>query len=752
MRHIWAFAAVVLCLGLWGGHALPSSGSELDVGSQWSDDEPTIGLALSGGGAKGFAHIGVLQVLEEVGLVPDIVTGTSMGAVIGGLYAAGYDADDLERIAGETDWETMFSDLAEHQDQTLQQRLTAHPRMLTLSLQEDRPRLPTGLIRGQRISAELARLTWGVQPIDDFRELPISFAALGADIETGDAVRLDRGSLPRALRASVGIPSVFTPVEIDGQLLVDGGIARNLPVEDAFDMGADIVISVNLAADLKTREQLATLFDMLEQTMLLYVGPPMRGQEQMADVNVRPRVFDLSMTDFDRHDEFIERGEAAAREAQKELTAIVEQLAAPRSPVPAQPDPEREFAMRSLEIKGADAALEPLIRERMQLPAGEETPRIDAEDLRQAVSRVYGTGFFENVEYRLRPANDFAGSPPAAAAEAPLVDVVVEVTESEGSDVGFGLRFDSEFGAGVLLEFGTRQQLRAGDTFRVTGRLGDNVIVDALYGLPIRFFRPLHVGVGARLEEISLPGVGSSPSQRSPIRTASLSALFTRQIGDAALTGPGIVGEVYQSGSELQTPDHVADQDALAMLYWPLWLETLDRQGFPTRGQHLRISGRWTAPMLGSSHRFGHYALHWEGFAPVHDRVTLQLRVGAGYATSHAPLQYRFYAGGSPLRPPADTQLHPLAGHDPFTFRGRTLQLAAVGLQVEPYPDIFTTLSWETARLDDTWEWVPDAREFASGWRLSAGRATRIGPVGVSVMAPHDLSTALLEVNLGYSF
>jgi len=208
--------------------------------------DPVIGLALSGGSAKGLAHVGVLKVLEEVDLVPDIITGTSMGAIIGGLYAAGYDAEALEEVAASLDWDRVFSNVAERRHQAAEERFLVQPRALTLPMQGRQVGLPEGLINGQHIQSALAKLTHGVQGVSDFRDLQIPFAAMAADLQTGEPVLLNSGNLAYALRASMSIPSVFTPVEVDGRWLVDGGTLRNLPVDEAYAMGADIVISVSM--------------------------------------------------------------------------------------------------------------------------------------------------------------------------------------------------------------------------------------------------------------------------------------------------------------------------------------------------------------------------------------------------------------------------------------------------------------------------------------------------------------------------
>ncbi len=227
------------------------------VGSEGrAQERPKIGLALSGGGAKGFAHVGVIKVLEEIGLPIDFITGTSMGSIIGGLYAIGYSVGELEELVTATDWNDLFRDRVRRRDLAIESKMLDGRYMLSLPLNGLAPGLPTGLIAGQKISKLFERLTLPYHDVSDFRQFPIPFACVATDIVTGEVVVLDHGYLPEAMRASMSIPSVFTPVEIDDHLLVDGMLVRNFPVEEVRALGADIIIGVDVGAGVCTGERI----------------------------------------------------------------------------------------------------------------------------------------------------------------------------------------------------------------------------------------------------------------------------------------------------------------------------------------------------------------------------------------------------------------------------------------------------------------------------------------------------------------
>lgn len=193
---------------------------------------PKIGLVLSGGGAKGLAHIGVLRAMEKAGLTPDYITGTSMGSIVGALYAIGYSSDDIEEIVAKLDWDAVLSNKITLNQITFEEKAYYGRYVAELPVKGINVGLPRGLIEGQKLSDYLSRLTRSAHDIEDFSDLPIPFACVAADIATGEPVVLNKGSLPEAIRASMAIPTLFTPVEIDGRLLVDGGLIRNFPVQE----------------------------------------------------------------------------------------------------------------------------------------------------------------------------------------------------------------------------------------------------------------------------------------------------------------------------------------------------------------------------------------------------------------------------------------------------------------------------------------------------------------------------------------
>ncbi len=221
-------------------------------------DRPRIGLVLGGGGARGAAHIGVLKELERHRVPIDAIAGTSMGAIIGGPYAPGKSPEELEHIVTTLDWADAMSDTPAREHLSFRRRLDDqhYPIKLELGLRDKELILPMGVVQGQRLDLILRELTIDVSHISDFDKLPIPFRAIATDIETGEAHVMGKGDLAQSIRASMSVPAIFAPAEVDGRMLVDGGIAANLPVDIMRDMGVDIIIAVNVEFPLYAAEEL----------------------------------------------------------------------------------------------------------------------------------------------------------------------------------------------------------------------------------------------------------------------------------------------------------------------------------------------------------------------------------------------------------------------------------------------------------------------------------------------------------------
>jgi NTE family protein len=397
MNAVRVILALLLCL-LYSSPVLPQSGPD---SRRAEPGRAKIGLALSGGGARGGAHVGVLKALEELGVPIDYIAGTSMGAIIGGFYAAGYSADEIETLLNETDWNAAVTDQPLRRERTMRKKELEAEFLVPFRVGFNRGRFqaPLGAIEGQQLDQIFQRILLPVVEISDFDRLPIPFRAVATDLVSGEEVVLSRGSLGDSLRASMSVPGVFSPVSIGGRVLVDGGMANNLPVSVVREMGADIVIAVDISAPLLTEEQLTSMLSVTEQ--LTNFLTRRTTEQQIAslgpkDLLIVPELGDFSSVDFAGAGQLVPLGEQAAAALRGQLSAL---SAADRPTPPGQEQRALpDFEVGFVEIRNNSVLNDELIRSRLAVKPGQ---KLDLAALDRSVDQIYSLDVFQSVTYDL---------------------------------------------------------------------------------------------------------------------------------------------------------------------------------------------------------------------------------------------------------------------------------------------------------------------------------------------------------------
>jgi NTE family protein len=514
--------AAALSISVAFAQAGEAAAAEDDAG------RPKVGLVLSGGGARGGAHIGVLKALEELNVPVDFIAGTSVGAIVGAFYATGMSMEDLENVPRDLDLERALLNVTPRQYQSFRRKrdddLFLVDMMPGLS-DELEFELPIGLVHGQLIDMILTRLTMNASDTRDFDELAIPFRAVASDIVTGEAVVLADGNLSRAVRASMSLPAALAPVELDGRLLVDGGISMNLPIEVAIGMGADVVVAIDISAPMRLREEMRSVLDVTYQLSNLLTREGVEAQKRHLrdqDLLFTP-LFppDLSAVSYARMVETIPIGYEmimAAREQFEPFALSDEDYRAYREerrwPAFEEP-PVVEFVDVRNNSRIADSVIESRLRD---IEVGEP---FDVDTVEQAIYKVYGLDFFQNVRYDLVTENGRTG-----------VSVAVDERSWGPNYLQLGLNYSASGDDGVLFGLAV-SYLRSsinelGAEWRTTAKIGDEpALVTSLHqplGSAARYF----IAPELRFESTQLSLWG----QRKPIATFQLrEAMFELGVG-----------------------------------------------------------------------------------------------------------------------------------------------------------------------------------------------------------------------------
>ena len=714
--------ALLLGLAVLGGSAAAQDSRPPATASP-ARDSLRIGLALSGGGAKGFAHIGVLKTLEELDVPLDVVTGTSMGAVVGGLYAAGYSPAALDSIARAQDWTEVFSDAARRRLRPLDQRVSDERALISLPLDGSHIRLPTGLIAGQRVSQLFNRLLLPLSHVRDFASLPVSFGAVATDIETGEGVLFTDGYLPRVLRASMAIPSVFAPTEIGSRTYIDGGIARNLPAEDARALGADLLICSNVGNPLLPADSLSSFVDVLVQAMWYRAAVSTQKQLKQCDVTIQPDMQDYSMFSFDSTAAIMERGRRAASSRRSRLAALADSSGRRRGAPRRGIDRTWRASIREIQVEGAGPILSKRVRAMLDIaPPARRT----AGELSTAIDRVYAMGLFSQVTYRLDP---HEGGPDA-------VTLVVETERRPQQRLRLGLRYSSAYRASILLNASVRDQFGVGATSEVDLRLGEVLRAGVRYDVPLSFQPRLGVllNAGARRLPIDLfSGGRRTSSVKVNVLEGGLRFGGTF-LNDYAAT-LGVVGEGFTIEENVGEGNRFRDKEGLLLGEAQLYVDTFNRANFATSGAQLRLRSSATNDALFSARTFAQHLLDGEGRVPLTPRLTGIGTVVLGRSRGEVlPLYRRYYLGGAvSSRMFSDHQFRHL-GYAVQELSGRSVQALGLGLQMALPRGLFVSARWNTARVAESWTWTPSTGGVDSGFGITFGTDTLLGPVELTLM------------------
>lgn len=432
---------------------------------------PRIGLVLGGGGAKGLAHVGVIKVLEENQIPIDVIAGTSMGAIVGALYASGYSADELENITREMDWHNVFNDKTARSRSTFRRKADEFGFLTDykITFKDGKLVLPQGIIQGQNLFLELSRLLSETRSVGKFEDLPIPFRLVATDLSTGKAVVMKDGDLASAVFASMAIPGLIPPVERGGKSLIDGGLVNNLPVNLARELGADIVLVVNVGADPKPVSEINNFIEVLRQTQIILTQQNTDFQLSTLnsdDVLITPSLGKLGATSFAHADEMANKGADAARTVLAKLspyrlsdldwhTHLISRLSVS----------QRRPVVDKIEVSQNSKLSDEILKAGLNIKPGEV---FNPEQLNRDIDTLYGNGIYDRITYKLEE-NDTNT----------VLKIEAKVKESSDGYFKFGLNLDSNLENTSSIKLGVsytkpqvnrwggewRTELTFGDTF-----------------------------------------------------------------------------------------------------------------------------------------------------------------------------------------------------------------------------------------------------------------------------------------------
>ena len=687
---------------------------------------PKVGLVLSGGGAKGLAHIGVLKVIDSLGIKVDYVAGTSMGAIVGGLYASGYNAEQLDSIFSNVDVDALLQDFTPRGSKSFYEKRNDEIYALTLPFNKFKLGLPSGLSKGLYNFNLLSSLTQHVSHVRDFKQLPIPFLCIATDAETGEKVVLDSGVLAQNMIASGALPTLYSPVEINGRVLIDGGVVDNYPIEELKSRGIDIVIGVDVQDGLKTRDELKGVTSVLAQINNFSMIEKMEGKQKATDIYIKPDIKGFTVVAFDKGKEIIGKGKEKALEFVKELTPFSNLGSRNNGNVIAQDS----IYIKDIVFNKLDNFTRAYIIGKLKF---KRNTKISMTQLQKGVLNLNATQNFSAINYSFEKMQD--GD-----------KLILHLKENENTAfLKFGLHYDDLFKSGILLNYTKKRLLAKNDVASLDLILGDNIRYNFDYYVDNGFYWSF--GFNSKLttfnrnitSNIADNVVSNTTANAINVdffdlsNQAYLQTIFAQKFS----LGGGVEYKFLRLKSEtLEDTNYVFERSNYLSIFGFMKYDSFDKKYFPRTGWNFNSEIRYygySSDYKGNFERFSVAKADF-GFAqPVFKNMTFKLQTEGGFSVGERSVSYfDFILGGYGFQ--QVNNIKPFFGYDFLSLAGDSYVKLLLTADYEIFKKHHLNFSANFANVGnkifdtiDTWFVKPNY----SGYSFGYGMETVIGPVEI---------------------
>lgn len=726
--------------------------------SQEQKKDLKVGLVLSGGGAKGLAHIGVLKVIEEAGVQIDYIGGTSMGAIIGGLYASGYSANQIDSIFKVTDFEKLIQDNLPRSVKSFYEKENDEKYAITLPFDHFKVGIPLAFSKGQNVSNLLNRLTYRVSDINDFNKLPIPFLCIATDIETGKQVILNKGHLPQAIKASGAFPSLFSPVEIDGKYLIDGGVVNNYPLDEVKALGADVIIGVDVQDDLKTRKNIASATNVLMQIINFQMYQGMHIKAKATDIYIKPNIKGYNVISFDAGEQIIKNGEEAAKIFKQQL----QELATKQIKKEIKHDfiTNQIICIEDISIKGNKNYSRAYILGKMRISSNSS---VTFKDLDDGINSLNATQNFKKIDYQLVKTKHGE-------------NLTLDLTENNNKSLlKFGVHYDGLYKSAALINLTKKNLLFDNDVASLDMILGDNLRYNLDYYIDNGFYWSF--GVNSRFNRFKSDFPLYNNQELLPIENIEVNKLriiysdFTNQVYLQTIfrqifsVGVGLQHKILKIESETinlteRKQGSIFDNNNYLSLYSYLKYDTYDNKHFPREGIVFNGNFQWFLLSSDNKNVFGEQFSKFSmvqgefGIARTYFKnVTLRLETEGGFAIGNNPQVLDFFLGGYGFN--AINNFKSFYGYDFLNLQGNSYIKGLVGIDYEIFKNHHFNFYANYANIGNKiynrlegWFSAPDY----SGYAIGYGLESLIGPIEIKYSWSPEIKTNYWLFSVGFWF
>jgi len=714
-----------------------------------SKKRPKIGLVLSGGGAKGFAHIGVLKVLEQAGVKIDYIGGTSMGAVVGGLYACGYSATQIDSIFYNTNFDELLQDYIPRSSKSFYEKRNDEMYAISLPFHKLKIGIPIALSKGMYNYNLLCKLTHKVRHVKDFNKLPIPFLCVATDIEKGNPVVLQSGYLAQAMLASSAFPSLFSPVEIEGKLLVDGGVVNNYPVEEVRKMGADIIIGVDVQDDLKDRKSLNDATRILVQITNLDMIKSMEEKKKITDFYIKPDISNFGVISFNEGKEIIKKGEEAAMLEFENLKKLAE---------PSQ-DYKTNYLrvsndtihIKSIKLNKIENYTRAYVLGKLRFRNGD---KITYERLKTGINNINATQNFSRINYTLQNFQD-------------ADELKLNLTENPNKTfLKFGLHYDGLYKSALLANITQKKSLFKNDVVSLDVGLGDNIRYNLDYYIDNGFYWSF--GLKSRLNQfnrnvktdfkdgeiLNQLGLSSINIDFSDLTNqAYLQTVFIQKF----LLGAGVeLKQLKIKSDNLGSISPTFEKSTYSSIFGYMKYDSFDNKLFPKKGWFFAGDFQSFLYSTNYTNEFNRFSIAKGEIGLVktfYNKVTLKIQSDAGFAIGQDSVHFfDFVLGGYGFN--TINNFKHFYGYDFLSISADSFIKSCFTLDYEFYKKNHVNIAANYANVEDdlfsngNWLSRPKHNGYAVGYSLESV----IGPIEIKHSWSPELSRGFTYISIGFWF
>ena len=712
-----------------------------------------VGLVLSGGGAKGLAHIGVLKVLEEAGIRIDYIAGTSMGAMVGAMYAAGYSATELDSIFRQMDFDKLLQDKTERRAKSLHERYLYDRYAVSLPFNHFKVGLPRAVSKGQNVYNEFVKLLYPVSETYYFSQLPIPFLCVATDIETGKGVVLDSGFLPQALQASGSFPSLFDLVEIDGKYLTDGGIADNYPIDEIKKKGMDIIIGVDVQSSLAKKEDISSVLSIFSQITTFPMADNMPRKIKETDIYIKPNIEGFNVISFDKGETIINNGRIAA----SLFLPRLKEIAAHQKHTQKREHIQKidSIYLKNVHFHGNEHFSRSYLRGKLHLKYLDQ--KISFNQLNEGLSNLMATNNFHSINHQIRHTD-----------EGEHIDFFLK-ENPQRTYLKFGVHYDNLLKTGFMMNYTQNYFLQSSDFLSLDVIIGDNpryrfdYFVDKgvyiSYGLRSRFVQFSRKLNTRRLANYTIEG---SALNRMDVAAYDLvnQAYLQTLLGNGFVFGVGLEHRKVHLEAEqvYAAPNSIVSYEEnthFGSLYSYIKYDSFDNTFYPTRGMLLKSHFNLYVLASGYSdlNKFITGKTELVFAFPIHHRVAARLGLEGGVTIGHSSVNsHDFFFGG--YNKNVFDNYSTFYGYDFLSFGAKNYLKSEFVIDVNIFKQQHLLLLANIAKADNNlfesfkWHNYSDYSGYGIGYSIDSF----IGPIDLKCTYSPEIKQAVWLLNIGYWF